>query len=413
MFITNALLAGATLFAGTQAHLVISNPVPYASPGFNNSPLKPDGSDYPCKFTGGFKPSAAQGTVNKYATGEEVTMKFKGTTVHGGGSCQISIADDLDPTKDTKFKVIHSVMGGCPVDAEGNLPGNSPDAPLDSKIKFSIPSSVKAGKYTMAWTWINRTGGVPEMYMNCFPVEVTGGSKKRWAPRSTGEPKSKRAEFPNIFIANVKNVPGYEYCEAELMYDVTFPNPGESVAFLGTPSRLKKAANACKNGGTGGSGGGPAPSAPAGSSVPAPSNGGPVPSDIKVPSATGGAPAPTGPAPTGPAPTSAAPQPTGPSGSAPAPVPTEAVPTGVPAPGGSEGGSGGNGSAQSGACSVDGDWNCIGGSQFQRCASGKWSVAQAVSAGTKCVGSGSSFKIEAAVAKRGSHHAHRRARHAY
>ena len=36
-------------------------------------------------------------------------------------------------------------------------------------------------------------------------------------------------------------------------------------------------------------------------------------------------------------------------------------------------------------CSKSGVWNCIGGREFQRCASGAWSALQSVAAGTKCV----------------------------
>jgi hypothetical protein len=44
----------------------------------------------------------------------------------------------------------------------------------------------------------------------------------------------------------------------------------------------------------------------------------------------------------------------------------------------------GSGTAQTGACTTEGLWNCIGGSSFQRCASGSWSASQQMAAGTTC-----------------------------
>jgi hypothetical protein len=35
-------------------------------------------------------------------------------------------------------------------------------------------------------------------------------------------------------------------------------------------------------------------------------------------------------------------------------------------------------------CATEGQWNCIGGTAFQRCASGKWSPVQSMAAGTAC-----------------------------
>ncbi len=37
-------------------------------------------------------------------------------------------------------------------------------------------------------------------------------------------------------------------------------------------------------------------------------------------------------------------------------------------------------------CSNEGEWNCVGGSAFQRCASGTWSAVMQLSAGTTCSG---------------------------
>ncbi|GAM86979.1 hypothetical protein ANO11243_050000 [Dothideomycetidae sp. 11243] len=41
-------------------------------------------------------------------------------------------------------------------------------------------------------------------------------------------------------------------------------------------------------------------------------------------------------------------------------------------------------SEQTGACTSEGAWNCVGGANWQRCASGQWSVLMPVPAGTSC-----------------------------
>lgn len=49
------------------------------------------------------------------------------------------------------------------------------------------------------------------------------------------------------------------------------------------------------------------------------------------------------------------------------------------------GGSSSGGSEKKGACQQEGQWNCIGGSSYQRCASGQWSAVSQMAAGQKCV----------------------------
>jgi hypothetical protein len=62
---------------------------------------------------------------------------------HGGGSCQFSLSYDNGVT----FKVIHSIEGGCPLDAVMN------------KYTVPIPTSAPAAERALfAWTWFNRIG---------------------------------------------------------------------------------------------------------------------------------------------------------------------------------------------------------------------------------------------------------------
>ncbi|KAM0440795.1 hypothetical protein ACHAPT_000096 [Fusarium lateritium] len=116
---------------------------------------------------------------------------------------------------------------------------------------------------------------------------------------------------------------------------------------------------------------------------------------------TGNQPMPTSvvnpePAPSSPAGTPE-PAPSSPAGT-PEPVPSNPVGTPEPVPttpatpgagsgdGGSDSGSGEGHSAGT-ACTQEGEWNCIGGSKYQRCASGRWSIVQSMASGTTCSGS--------------------------
>lgn len=48
------------------------------------------------------------------------------------------------------------------------------------------------------------------------------------------------------------------------------------------------------------------------------------------------------------------------------------------------GGGGGGGGLLTGPCTNEGLYNCIGGTAFQRCASGQWSAAEPMAPGTRC-----------------------------
>ncbi|KAI9662789.1 MAG: hypothetical protein M1829_006133 [Trizodia sp. TS-e1964] len=207
-------LAGLPLYA--NAHMVMKTPVPYGNP--DNSPLLPDGSNFPCKHAPGL-PYEAGTTANIYPQGSSQTLSFTGSAVHGGGSCQISVTKDLAPNKNSDFRVIHSIEGGCPSDAAGNL---TPDANGNgaSKFAFTIPKELEAGKYTIAWTWFNNIGN-REMYMNCGPLEVTASKAKR------AEPIQKRDFFsslPKMFVAHISNG-----CSMPIDGNIRFPNPGASL----------------------------------------------------------------------------------------------------------------------------------------------------------------------------------------
>lgn len=379
-FVTALLGASAV-----QAHMLMSSPTPYGKDSLNNSPLEADGSDFPCKQRPGVYDAPAE--ENILNIGEDNPLTFQGSAVHGGGSCQVSLTKDLEPTKDSKWMVIKSIEGGCPANVDGNLPEN-PDGSGATEFKYSVPEGIEPGKYTLAWTWFNRIGN-REMYMNCAPVTVKGGSKKR-SPGTS--PVKRDASFPDMFVANVNG------CTTTEGKDIRFPNPGETVEYAGNPSNLaEEGSEACTGtpsfGGAGNTPGGGS----SGGSGEGSGNG----------SGGGQSSAP-------PAPTSAPPaQPTQPAGNdggvfVPTTKPSEPVPT-QPA-GGNQGGASG---AQSGACSSEGQWNCVDGSSFQRCANGQWTPAQPLASGTQCTpGQGADLSIAALKPRMLSEMRHRKRGHA-
>lgn len=360
------------LASAASAHIVMTNPVPYGSP--DNSPLEASGSNFPCK---GVSPSGGAGQ-NVYKAGSTQQLAFQGTAVHGGGSCQVSVTTDLNPTRDSQWKVIKSIEGGCPAqDTEGNL-GNDASAEVPYKYNFDIPQEMPEGEYVLAWTWFNKVGN-REMYMNCASVEINGGS---------GD-ESFLESLPDMFVANIG-----EDCGTEHSKDVEFPDPGEAV------ERLNGATNAFAaptGGACGAKGPGPVdpPTNPEPTSAPTPPPGGsPVPSPVPTPvapSVPGGVfiTVPTT-APTG------APEPEEPT----APEPEQPEEPQQPEP--EVPSDGGQGAQSAGSpCSTEGTWNCVGGSSFQRCASGAWSEVMQLASGMNCDdGQSSQLKVHASAGKR-------------
>jgi hypothetical protein len=239
MYSTQTILFAAVigLFSIANAHMKLASPVPYGQSSLNNSPLAADGSDFPCKQRPGVYAEEGALELNKMVIGQPQTLSFIGGATHGGGSCQISITEDKEPSKSSKWEVIHSIEGGCPFASDGNL---SDDAAGTGSTDFSykIPDSINPGQYTLAWTWFNRIGN-REMYMNCAPVNVLAASKKR-SVRYVEQPKSKRAtSLPDMFVANIGN--GCSTVDSE---DVKFPNPGDSIENAGA---LPPKAPVCPN----------------------------------------------------------------------------------------------------------------------------------------------------------------------
>lgn len=394
----------AGLVAAANAHMLMSSPKPFASPQLSNGPLDPSGSNYPCKSTGGG--FVAGNNMNTFPLGSKQELAFTGSAVHGGGSCQISISYDENPTKESQFKVIHSIEGGCTArDTPGNLPANSADFKNPNTYEFTIPKDLPAGKATIAWSWVNRIGN-REFYMNCGAVELTG----------EGGDKSAFEALPDMFVANLQ---GINSCNTndlsgseQTAKDVKFPNPGQSVEVnegpwgFGSPSGDCGASGPSGGGSNGGSGGSyPTASQPAATPAssyvaqpPASSPAGGAPGGVFLTKEPAAPAAPTAPA--APATSSAAaapsPAPEAGSGSGSGSGSGGAPSSGAPSTGGSSG-------AQSGACSQEGLWSCVGGSSYQRCASGTWSAPQPMAAGTQCTaGQASELKMTVIKGKKRS-----------
>lgn len=198
-------LAALLAVSPATAHMLIKTPVPYGKSSLNNSPLDAAGSDFPCKTRpNGYADEGAR-AQNQMAIGSDQTLSFIGSAVHGGGSCQIALTTDKAPTKSSKWAVIKSIEGGCPANAAGNI-GDDPNGSGASTFKYSIPQGIAPGDYTLAWTWFNKIGN-REMYMNCAPITVTGGSKKRdIADNATIEYSSfdkRESTFPQMFVVSL------------------------------------------------------------------------------------------------------------------------------------------------------------------------------------------------------------------
>ncbi|KAI1844876.1 hypothetical protein JX265_009463 [Neoarthrinium moseri] len=203
-----------------HGHTFMQNPVPFPSQYLDNGPVAKDGSNWPCS---GDTEYDRAGIANVWKRGSQQYLQAMGGATHGGGSCQISITLDPKPNRQSQWRVIHSIEGGCPIRnlTEVNY-GESPTVLLPSIYNFTVPNWVPIGPVIMAWTWYGRWS-VPEMFMNCAPIMVLGGPQEPDVPESVRLEKFHAA--PLVFEANNGNgcwTMNQGNC-------VKFPNPGNSV----------------------------------------------------------------------------------------------------------------------------------------------------------------------------------------
>ncbi|KAI4865361.1 lytic polysaccharide monooxygenase [Hypoxylon rubiginosum] len=378
-----AVTAG--LIAAVNAHMKMKTPAPFDPSALNNSPLDASGSDFPCKFGNGY--SATGGETNSYELGSSQTLSFTGQATHGGGSCQVAITYDESPTKDSVFKVIHSIEGGCPAkDTSGNL-GDSADADDPFTYPYTIPSDIPAGKATIAWTWFNKVGN-REMYMNCGALELTG----------TGGDQANFDKLPDMLVLNIAGKPS-----TLESYDYKFQDAGSSVEDNTSSGQVATCGtDGCTQGDTAGSSGSGSGS-DAGSGSGSDSGSGSSATTTSAAAAASTTAAAGGVFITQPGSGSGS-EATATATAVSSPTSTAADVPAATATAGSGSTTGGSesssGSAMTGACSPEGTFNCMG-SSYQQCASGQWSVTMALAAGTSCSGGQStSLNIAAAGKKR-------------
>ncbi|KAI0025725.1 hypothetical protein F4780DRAFT_222649 [Xylariomycetidae sp. FL0641] len=431
----------AMLSAGSaMAHMNMKDPPPLE---YKNNPnaQQPDidysitspitGAQYPCKGYLDLLGTPEGASVQTYAPGEQSTMSVEGGASHNGGSCQLSLSYDSGKS----FTVIKSFIGNCPTSSGGTFDFKIPDdAPEGDDVVF-------------AWTWVNNTGN-REFYMSCAVVSIKGSSAKRDISERASVAFADRPQvfqanlggeycttegvdtvFPNpgpdventssnpgpaIFCDSGEPVPtgaGSDSGSGSAPATTAAPAAPETTAVAtSAPSMYVPSSSApasTSSTPTSAVTSSPAPtsfaSSSSGNSTSATSaTSAPTPSILTVipittttsststsanktltsdsSSSTGGVfftTVPNG----GETPTtmSTATLPATTTAVASTPEATTPVATPSPAPV-SSGGEG----EKTGACSTEGEWNCIGGSSFQRCASGAWSAVQPMAAGTKC-----------------------------
>lgn len=203
------------LAASATAHMVLEYPIPFNNGSVTNSPLTPE--EFPCKQG----PSVYSVTrMNQWNAGETKTISFFGSVVHGGGSCQFSITTDPEPNKSSQWKVIQSVIGGCPSNITGNFEVADRWAHDAATFPVQMPKDIPSGRYTFAWTWLNKVGN-REFYMNCAPIQVGSGTGGGYS----GSASDALAKLPDMFVANLPA----DSCHTTQGQDFDYPNPGANV----------------------------------------------------------------------------------------------------------------------------------------------------------------------------------------
>ena len=398
----------------------MTNIKPYGRATLNSSPLGP--ADFPCKQRPGVY--NMDDGVNQWDAGETQQLTFKGSAVHGGGSCQFSITTDPEPTKDSQWKVIHSIVGNCLTDQAGNI-GDNAEAMVASVHPVTMPSNIPEGRYTFAWTWLNKVGQ-REFYMNCAPIQV-GSSSSAPSADSAANAAKVLSDLPDMFVTNLPSSfhlptpPLSEQCDTTEGEDFVYPDPGQSVikgaaatTSFGSSVKGQGCAAQAKMGAGAGKIGSPSPGTPSTpsnpsipskpsspskpsiapyqpqvSEKPAPSPAAPVkgePQPSKIPTNPGGgifapgaSPAPAASSAPAAVPT---PQPSAPAAAKPSPPVANPAPVTPPQTGSDNNTTPSNGECT--PCTNDGAVVCIGTKQFGLCNRG-CAVAQDLAAGMSCV----------------------------
>jgi hypothetical protein len=250
-FTSTTLLALAALLPATSAHLTMSNPKQWdagAGSGQNQFPLAADGSDFPCQN------GTPQPSTETYEPGSTQPLQLLGTAVHGGGSGQMLITYDTNPTKNSVWRVMQSWEGNHPVQADGNLSPADPTHQLPL-LNFKVPEGLKSGTAVVAWSWFNHIGN-REHYMKCSTVTISGSETSDTA-------------FNNL-PTMMKGNDGQTGCtvQPDEANSLKFKNPGPNVIGTGTVTVACDQSEAGGSGSSSGSSGSSDSSGSSGSSSP-------------------------------------------------------------------------------------------------------------------------------------------------
>jgi len=146
-FVASTLAFG--LFGSAAAHMMLASPVPFGPAGgqLSTSPLTDNGLNFPCQVGDLNKNAYAMTAMNKIPVNEPVLLAFSGSATHEGGTCELAISMDHEPTANSVFKVIQVFEGNCPI------------APANGNLTFNIPKDFPTTeRATLAWTWYNKIG---------------------------------------------------------------------------------------------------------------------------------------------------------------------------------------------------------------------------------------------------------------
>ncbi|CAM4831415.1 unnamed protein product [Rotaria magnacalcarata] len=214
-----------SLISLVTAHARIRYPRPLAAPvetpagNHYNGPLRPDGSDFPCK--GLHKRADVDKTPSvTWKAGQQTYFEILGhgpgggegnLAAHSGGSCQASISFDNGET----WKVLHSFQGGCPRDVQlgSNMAGKN------QTFLFQIPEQTRAGNALFSWSWVAVTGNRNEYFQNCASVRIDGPGT------------STLDDFPDMFVGDMSLTGhiGPGECRSTAGFSLEYPNSGRAL----------------------------------------------------------------------------------------------------------------------------------------------------------------------------------------
>lgn len=387
------------LAATVSAHMNMYDPTPLKYKGNPNAVTIDDdikspntASTFPCKGALDVFDTDEGASVATWAAGSQQTIKIEGGAAHDGGSCQAS----LSYNSGANWTVIYSKEGDCPTTPE---------------LDFTVPSDTPAGdKVLLAWSWVNHTGN-REYYMNCASITITAASSKKRDEEETEEEEKRDqpelasmpvkrdgtafADRPALFVANLDGLS--DYCVPEGV-DAQYPEPGPDVdstgSSLGPVTYCSSGADvpidAAGSSGSGSGSSASGSSAAGDSATTATAAAGTTAAAETTAAATTSAASISGgvfiTSPAGAESSTAAQQTTLTTKTASGAATTTKATTTKTASSAAAASSGASSAgAQSGTCTDDGAWACASdGASFQRCASGSWSAAIPMAAGTSC-----------------------------